>query len=143
MKTQVNKPITTAQIKKIHVLLDQKGLMDEKKMIVYTMSEGRVESTKDLSLDEAELLINFLTAHRDGDKKKKKTAFRAIWHIAWEMGIIYGDTEDDYQMNRAKLNLFCRQRGTVKKDIKDQNLAELRKTRRQFEAMYKKHLKGK
>ncbi|WP_305156625.1 hypothetical protein [uncultured Muribaculum sp.] len=39
-------------------------------------------------------------------------------------------------MNTAKLNLFCRKRGTVKKDIALQSLLELKRTHRQFERIY-------
>lgn len=143
MKTQVSKPITPAQIKKIHVLLGQKGLMDEKKTMVHSISQGRVESTKDLTFTEAKRFIDFLMTDNKEMNDKKKIIYRAIWNIAWRMGIIYGESEDDYLMNRAKLNMFCRQRGTIKKNLSDMNLIELKQTHRQFEAMIKKHLNGK
>jgi len=70
---------------------------------------------------------------------KLRNEYTAIWKIAWEMGIIYGNTEDDYQMNKAKLNKFCRERGTVKKNLNEMILPEMQKTHRQFEAMYSKY----
>jgi len=138
MNTQTYKPITKEQIKKIHVLLQQKGLIEDKTTLIGAYSDGRTESTKELTLQEAQNLISFLLAENAEVTIRCTKVFRAIYNLAWEMGIIYGETEDDYQMNRAKLNMFCRQRGTVKKNISEMNLPEMQKTKRQFEAMYRK-----
>ena len=43
-------------------------------------------------------------------------------------------------MNYAVINKFCRERGTVKKDITLMNLQELNRTKKQFEAMLSKNL---
>lgn len=137
MSTTQHKPITKAQITKIHVLLNQKGLIAEKRSIIHSVSNGRTESSKELTSNEAIYLIGFLS--EDTDREKKRALFSAIYGLAWQMGIIYGDTDEDYQMNKAKLNVFCRERGTVKKNLSEQNLLEMRKTHRQFEAMLKKH----
>jgi hypothetical protein len=139
MKTQVEKPVTKAQISKIHVLLQQKGLLDEKKAMIYSISDGRTDSTKDITSNEARRLIAFLLDENSEIKEKIKIAINAIWKIAWEMGIIYGKTEDDYNMNIAKMNMFCRQRGAVKKNFTEMTFPELQKVHRQFEAMYRKH----
>jgi hypothetical protein len=137
MKTKETKPITTAQIKKIHTLLGQQGLMNEKRTIIHSVSEGRTDSTKLLTANEARQLISLLLG-ADEDYKKRQEVFKAIYGLAWKMDIIYGNTDDDYQMNIAKLNVFCRERGTVKKNLTTQNLVEMRRTHRQFEAMYRK-----
>jgi len=132
-------PVTASQIKKIHILLRQKGLMDQKEAMLHSFSDGVASSTKDLTYDEAKQWIAFLMDDQAETQNKQKAIVKAIWRLAWDMGIIYGDTEADYEMNRAKLNMFCRQRGTVRKNLTEQNLVELRKTHRQFEAMYTKH----
>lgn len=137
------KPVTTAQIKKIHVLLHQKGLMEEKETIIRSISNGRTGSTKDLTLFEARQIIDFLLNETKEINNSKQRIYNAIWNIAWKMGIIYGETDDDYQMNRAKLNMFCRQRGTVKKNLSEMNSIELKSTHRQFEAMFKKYSNSK
>ena len=133
------KPVTTAQIKKIHVLLRQKGLVDQKEALLYSFSDGNATSTKNLTCEEARRLIAFLMDDQAEIQNKQKALVKAIWRLAWDMGVIFGETNDDYEMNKAKLNMFCRQRGTVKKNLTEQNLVELRKTHRQFEAMYAKH----
>lgn len=137
MKTKETKPITTAQIKKIHTLLNQQGLMDEKRTIIHSVSEGRTDSTKQLTANEARQMISWLL-DADEENKKRQEVFKAVYGLAFKMDIIYGNTDEDYQMNIAKLNVFCRERGTVKKNFTSQNLAEMRRTHRQFEAMYKK-----
>lgn len=139
MKKQVDKPVTTAQIKKIHVLLQQKGLMEEKETMVNAISEGRAKSTKELSCYEAKRLIAFLIDENSEIQMKINNTYIAIWRLAWNMGIIYGETDDDYEMNKAKLNMFCRARGSVKKNLTEMNLPELQKIHRQFEAMYSKY----
>jgi hypothetical protein len=138
MKTEIQKPITSAQIKKIHVLLQQKGLMEEKETMVNAISDGRAKSTKELSCYEAKRLIAFLMDENAEIRQKMKNTYLAVWRLAWNMGIIYGNTDDDCEMNKAKLNMFCRQRGSVKKNLTEMNLPELQKTHRQFEAMYGK-----
>ena len=139
MKTKEFRPVTPAQIKKIHVLLQQKGLMDEKAAMVNSISDGRAQSTKELSCHEAKRLISFLMDENAEIQQKMKNIYLAIWGLAWNMGIIYGTTNDDFEMNKAKLNMFCRQRGSVKKNLTEMNLPELQKTHRQFEAMYSKY----
>lgn len=52
----------------------------------------------------------------------------------------YGDTPEDKLMNCAKINKFCRERGTVKKNINEMNLQELKKTHKQFEAMLQNNM---
>jgi hypothetical protein len=137
-----SKPITPAQIKKIHALLNQKGIMEHKRAIIHSFSDGRTTSTKELTCNDAKLLIDHLQQHdekaREEIRKRARVEFRAIYGLAWKMDIIYGTTDDDYHINVAKLNMFCRERGTVKKNLTDMTLAELCKTHRQFEAMYNK-----
>jgi hypothetical protein len=137
VKNNEVKPVTTAQIKKIHVLLNQRGLMDKKRDLIHQVSDGRTSSAKELTVNEARYLINFLL-DEEGESKKLQAVFRAIYFLAFKMDIIYGETDEDYHMNIAKLNMFCRERGSVKKNLTEQNLIEMRKTHRQFEAMYTK-----
>lgn len=138
METKKYKPISTAQIRLVHVLLQQQDLMEQKETIVNAISNGRTSSTKDLTSAEAKYLIDFLKG-KEVENEKRKAVFRAVYGLAWKIDMIYGNTDDDYQMNIAKLNVFCRERGTVKKNLTEQTLAEMRKTQRQFEAMYRKH----
>ena len=133
---------TPAQIKAIHAILNKHGLLDHKAEYVSAITNGRTESTKDLTRREVR---EFFSIFEDDSQTeaRRNAIYTAIWKIAWNMGIIYGISKEDYEMNKAKLNTFCKERGTVKKNITQMNLAELNKTRRQFEAMYRRFKESK
>ena len=126
------KKITTEQLKKLHVLLHQLGLMDEKVEFIYKISNGRETSSKDITTDEARRLIEHLSKYDVGDKMRKK-----VFSLAYTAGIIYGDSPADKKMNAAKLDVFLQERGTVKKRLNELNKAELIKVINQFEQINK------
>ncbi|MBS1528044.1 MAG: hypothetical protein JST19_20525 [Bacteroidetes bacterium] len=117
------------QIQKIHVLLNQLGIADQKREIVFQLTDGRTTSTKKLFMDEAIRLITSLAEYDPRERIKK-----AIFSLAYKAGLIYGDTEADRKMNTAKLNGFLKERGAVKKALNDMSYDDLIKTHRQFEA---------
>ncbi|WP_080904363.1 hypothetical protein [Parabacteroides sp. Marseille-P3160] len=127
------RPITSAQLKIIHMLLGQLDLMARKPEIVYSFTDGRTESSREMTLIEAKSLIEYLKGSQE-----KTTIIRRIWHLAYESGIIVPGDHDERSMNAAKLDSFCKQYGTVKKAISMQSLKELKRTVKQFEAMYHK-----
>lgn len=129
---------TKPQISKIHVLLNNMGMADQKAEIVYNLSNGRTESTKELYMDEARRLISNLSEYSPLERQKS-----LIFSLAYQAGIIYGNTPDDKKINSAKLNLFLKERGAVKKELKEMNLSELIKVHRQFESMVKNTEKSK
>lgn len=131
----MERQITPNQLKMIHILLKERGLMDQKENIVTSFSDGRTNSSRDLTMKEAKALIDYLI-----EDDKKKAIIKGIWHLAYITNMIYGDTYEDGKMNAAKLNLFCIVRGTVKKNIELQTLSELKKTHRQFEGIYRKQI---
>lgn len=128
------KPITPAQLKLIHTLLGQLDLTDQKADMVYSFSNGRTESSRELHLTEAKEVIEYLKG-RDASSR----IIKAIWYLARQTNIISGNTWEDNKMNAAKLDLFCKERGTVKKPVGEQSLKELKKTQQQFEMIFKRH----
>lgn len=126
------KQITPAQLKKLHVLLGQADLMERKSDLVYSFSNGRTESSRNLTLFEAKEMIEYL---QSCDKRSR--IIKAIWYLARQANIISGNNWEDNKMNAAKLDSFCQSRGAVKKAVGEQSLNELKKTQRQFEAIYK------
>ncbi len=126
------KMITGPQLTKLHTLLSQLGQLDFKKELVKIYTQGRTESSRELTMEEARDLISKLSAN-----DPRQGHIKAIWMLAYTAGIIYGDSAEDNQMNAAKLNLFLRQRGAVKKDLQSMNLDEMKKVHRQFEAIVK------
>lgn len=127
---------TKPQIQKIQILLRQLGLMDEKETILLSFSNNSTTSTRELSFNQAKMLLAFLC---DYDPKEKQ--IKAIRYLAFRCGIIYGDTVEDRKINVAKLNLFLKEKGTVKKELHYQTLEELSQTHKQLSAI-EKSMKG-
>lgn len=122
--------ITSPQLKKLHWLLRQLGLTDEKKDLLLQFTNGRTDSASNLSKSEAKNLIEQLSKHDPCEKHRK-----AIWYLAFSAGIVYGDASDDKMMNIAKLNKFLREKSVAKKELNRMSLEELKQVHRQFEAI--------
>ena len=125
--------ITPGQLKKLHTLLNQAGLMKHKAELVYSYSGGRIASSRELTSTEARALIAYLDSN---DERRK--IIRCIWRLAFDCGIIYDSDDLDMSINAGKIDVFCKTRGTVKKALSIQNLSELKRTHRQFESIYKR-----
>lgn len=124
------KLINKQQLAALHALLNNTGMLADKKEIIHGFTDGRTQSSKELTFGEARELISRLAEH---DPKSRQRAL--IFSLAYQAGIIYGTTADDKKMNAAKLNLFLKERGTVKKDLNSMSLPELLQTHRQFEGI--------
>lgn len=138
--------LTNAQIRKIQTLFSKLGFSKEdKKDILSRLTLNRATSTKDLRKDEAKYLIDYL----EGNNEVKRAYYdkclkevKSIYKLSYDIGMCYGDTYEDKMMNIAVINKFCRERGTVKKNIKEMDLKELRKTKKQFEAMLQNNMRS-
>ena len=121
------RPITTAQLSKIHVLLNQFGIMEDKADLVSQFTNGRETSSKKLTFNEAKSILQHLSRFDPCDKMRKK-----VFSLAYEAEIIYGDTQADKKINAAKLNMFLLHSGTVKKELNKMSKDELKKVVNQF-----------
>ncbi|WP_163175733.1 hypothetical protein [Bacteroides sp. 51] len=143
-KKNAGKPLTPAQLKMIQTLFSKQGFEKEDKAdIISKLTNGRAASTKDVTFSEAKYLIAYLKGEIKPQKdypEKRQRIYDQIYALSRDIGICYGETEEDDLMNAAKLNRFCRERGTVKKDLTEMSLFELRKTLNQFEAINHKGL---
>ena len=124
--------ITKPQLQKIHVLLNQMGLIEHKAELVHSFSKGRVTSTKELTMEEAGFFIRHLCNYDPLERMRNK-----VFALAYEVGIIWGDTPADKKMNFIKLNDFLKDRGTVKKEINKMTKSDLVKTVNQFQQILK------
>lgn len=122
--------ITKKQITKLHVLLNQLGLMQYKRTLIADFTDGRTTSSKELTGKEAKEIIDALSRQSPLERQKK-----AIWYLAHKAGIIYGNTKEDNLMNAAKLDMFLENRGTVRKPLQKMSFNELKQTHRQFEGI--------
>ena len=128
MKNIATKP----QVQKINILLRELGLYEDKEVLVAGYTGNRTTHISEMYANEARALIQKLVTLSPKEKLKKN-----ILHLGYKCGILYGDTDVDKKINVAKLNIFLRQRGTVKKDLDKMSIDELGKTKRQFEAILK------
>ncbi|MET4080095.1 hypothetical protein ABIB40_000035 [Pedobacter sp. UYP30] len=128
---------TKPQVQKINILLIQLGLKDEKSEVISNFTEGRTVHSSKMSIEEARNLLLKLSEYSPDERIKS-----LIFSLAYQSGIIYGSTPEDKRMNTAKLNLFLKERGTVKKELKEMTYAELIKTHRQFEGIVRNTTKS-
>lgn len=124
--------ITKEQLQKLHVMLNQMGMIEEKGNLVYSISGGRTTSSRELTKDEARLFIQYLSENDPNERMRRK-----VFALAYESGIIWGDTPGDKKMNAAKINQFLLRSGTVKKELNKLNKSELVKVVSQFEQIIK------
>lgn len=126
------KQATKPQLAKIHYLLNKLGIMEEKQQIILNTTKGRTTSSRDLFFLEARSLIIELAEHDPSERIKS-----SIFSLAYQANILFGDSWEDKRINVAKLNIFIKEKGAVKKELNFMSYPELITTHRQFEAISK------
>jgi len=129
--------ITTAQLRKLNFLISKLNLQEQKAALINSTSRQRTQSSKELTKAEAIWLISKLDEKFNETKQTNEPMIRKIFALAYDAEIIYGGSEEDKKMNTAKLNQFVKERGTVKKELKEMNSSELLKTINQFKQIVK------
>ena len=144
MKQAVNKPITPQQLKALQTCFGKLGFdAEERHEFVSQFTDGRTKSTKALTFDEARRMLSGLNG--DQEKIKKEAAIAA----AKIVGEIYGlslkisflnkdfniDTPEDFEMNKAKINVFARTRSRFRKNLTEMSIEELKAFKKQLEAV--------
>jgi hypothetical protein len=142
--------ITQSQLNRIRTLIEEKDLTDLQCEILACFVGKEITCAEDeLTREEAVKLIRTLQYKEIQEWAFNQRSRTRIFFIAWNTGMIYGSSTDDKKMNIAKINMFFREKGTVKKNMFDydarflMNKSEIKKSLRQFESLYKKHLKNK
>lgn len=145
------------QNKMIHALLAQTNLTRQKANIVAGISQGRTESSKDLTDTEAQAMITYLKENipppvLDGldikaDKMRKKIISYA-WQMNWTIKINALELAKlpssalPYKCDMNRLNAWCEKYGYLHKKLNDYSYQELPKLLTQFENMYNDYLKN-
>lgn len=141
MKKTSNKEVTPQQIKALQTCFGQKGFNEsDRHDFILSFTSGRTQSTKGLTFDEARAILEHLnTVDKKRIEADTKKLLRSIYHLSFHISFLnqgFDDkTEEDRQMNFAKINRFTRERGAFRKPITQMNLKELELTKRQFEAL--------
>ena len=126
------------QNRKLHLLLNKAGLMEEKPELVSFYTNGRTSSSRELSFQEAEKLIRYLesitqgkTAPTPADKadKMRKKVISVCYELGW---IEPSDEPEERRINMAVIDSFLKQRGYLKKPLNDFTEKELPRLVTQF-----------
>lgn len=153
MRTTKDKTISPGQLKALHATFRSKGFDEEERHdFISRFTEGRVSSTKELTFNEARLMLERLN---ESDKKKKereqmeaKNLLKAIFFLSFEIPFLNkgfsNDTEEEFEMNKAKINVFARDKSASHKNLTEMNLNELKAFKKQLEAIaYNENNKSK
>lgn len=148
MKTTMEKPITAQQLKALHASFAHAGMDDEERHdFIREFTSGRTSSTKELTKNEA---YNLLSAFNDRARRKHteevKVTLKAIYmlslNISWLNAPYKNDrSQEAYEMNKAKINAFCKERAKAHKPVSKMNLEELKDVKLQLEAIARKETK--
>ena len=123
---------------RFHLLLTQANKKQHKAALVFSFTNGRSESSKDMTDQEAKELIHYLeninTADDPADRMRKKIISMAR-EMGWELRTA---TEKVADMHRIKN--WVMKYGCLKKPLNDYNLTELPRLVTQFEQVYRDFL---
>ena len=138
--------ITKEQIITIQTIISQKGLRDQKEVIVTSASNGRTSSVSALTFDEAKTLINLLNSTPLDRAQKMRKYITAMAH---EMNWITKSAQvtregDTIEVNDySNLHEWISKYGYLKKGLFKYTPNELPKLVTQMEGVYKSWLKKK
>lgn len=136
--------ITPQQIKALHAQFRRMGFNDEDRHgFISQFTEGRTDSTAGVTKEEAGLLLTRLNREEtDRLRKEARSLVKQIFSLSFRISFLNkdfsNDTPEDFEMNKAKINQFCRNRSKFRKPITEMTLEELKEVKRQFEALARK-----
>ena len=148
MKTTMKeRPVTPQQIKALQAQFHKMGFSEEDRHgFISQFTSGRTDSTAGLTKEEAGLLLTrFNREAADRVRKEARALVKQIFSLSFRISCLNrnytNETPEDFEMNKAKINQFCRTRSKFRKNLTEMSLAELKEVKRQFEAMARKEEK--
>lgn len=139
-----DRPITPQQVKALHAQFRRMGFNDEDRhALIHEFTSGRTDSTAGLTKTEAgQLLSRFSREETEYRRGQARALVKQIFSLSFRISCLNknytNDTEADFEMNKAKINQFCRTRSKFRKNLTEMSLEELKEVKRQFEAMARK-----
>lgn len=120
--------------KKMHALLAELNMQSQKGDMVYGVTRGRTSSSREMSIEEAELLI-----YRLDEMKKEKMSHtkKLLIHRMCLLGYTTAGNTPDY----SRINNFLKTRSAAKKGLNYLSIKEMHACAVQVEAIYKATLK--
>jgi hypothetical protein len=106
--------------------------MEHKRSIVMEVTMGRTDSSRELYSDEVERIIEMLREQDPVDRMRRK-----VFYLAYELGIIHGDSKEDRAINRHVLDTFLERNSYLHKPLAKYRKCELPKLVSQMEMILK------
>lgn len=145
MKTTMKeRPVTPQQIKALQAQFYKMGFSEEDRHgFISQFTSGRTNSTAGLTKEEAALLLSrFNKESAEHVRKEARALVKQIFSLSFRISCLNrnytNETPEDFEMNKAKINQFCRTRSKFRKNLTEMSLKELKEVKRQFEAMARK-----
>ena len=144
MKTTKDKPVTAQQVKALHTVFRQMGMdADERHEFIVNFTDGRTNSTKELTMNEARKLLDILGKdQREAYQREAKQVCKQIYALSFQISFLNkgfdNGTTEEFEMNKAKINVFCRNNTRFHKNLTEMSLAELKEVKKQMEAIARK-----
>ena len=144
MKTTKNKPITAQQVKALHTVFRQMGMdADDRHEFIANLTDGRTNSTKELTMEEARSLLDNLGKNqREAYQQESKQVCKQIYALSFQISFLNKgydtSSREEFEMNKAKINQFCREHTRMRKNLTEMTLAELKQVKKQMEAIARK-----
>ena len=139
MRTTADKPISAQQFKALHATFHRIGMDDEARHgCIYEFTSGRTESSRELTMQEARQLLERLNPTDDKARAMQMAEARNVFRLSFQIPQLNqgftSDSEEEYRMNVAKLNIWARKYSKARKDVTSMRLWELQATKKQLEA---------
>lgn len=141
------KPITAGQLKSLHATLTKAGIeAADRHDLIERLTGGRTRSSKELTSEEAYKLITTISGRQDKKLQDEiKKLLRSIYMLSMKISFLNKDysnaTDEDYELNKAKINIFARSKSKAQKNVSAMTLSELNDFKKQLEAIYRKENK--
>lgn len=136
------------QIIRLHTLLNKLGIMDEKRTLVASYTEGRESSSKEMYTHEIGQLIEYLFEMTRGDQNAADKMRKKLLYYGYQMGYEQPRSKSELGLSPADINFihvdtWCKsERSAIKKSMDDMTLKELTRAVSQFELVYKSTIKS-
>ncbi|MGN6604543.1 MAG: hypothetical protein ACTHK8_18940 [Ginsengibacter sp.] len=125
------------QNKTLYALLNATGLLEQKANIVLSFTEGKSESSKDLTDAQANDMIAYLRRQQQAQEEPANKMRRRILSMAHEMHWYLPGAR---KLDMEHINDWCKKFGYLHKELNQYSYKELPKLVTQFSAVYNDYL---
>lgn len=127
--------INPLQNKMLHALLNSTGMIEVKQELVYSFSNQRTSSSRELSFSEATVLISYLKGLDPKEaalEKMRRKIIAKAHNLRWEL--------PGGKVDIARVNAWCEKFGGCNKKLNAHSYEELVNLVTAFDKMYKYYI---